>query len=132
MAHTTIIGHLGKDPELHQSTTGTIYTRLSLAWSERYKDRTGTYIDGPTTWISITVFGRQAENAVDSLRKGHQIIATGNMRTEIWASDHGEQPIVTMIADTISPALFTQVVDIHRDDHDKPPTTPDDTDTPPF
>lgn len=127
MAHTTIIGALGKDPELAESASGATYTRLSVAWSERYKDRTGDYITGPTTWVSVTVFDRQAHNVAASLTKGQQVIVTGDMRTELWSSDQGEQAVVTMMAQTVSPALFYQVATVTKDNDTSQPTTDDDT-----
>lgn len=120
MAHTTLIGNLGKDPELKQSQDGsTTYCRLSVAWTERFKDRTGQWVDGPTTWISVTVFGRQAQNVAASLRTGMMIICSGDLKTELWSSDQGEQAKVTMRADIVAPALFSQVVQVAKDDQNQ-------------
>lgn len=116
MAHTVIVGNLGKDPELKESQSGKKYARLSVAWSERHKDRTGDYVDGPTTWVSVTVFGRQAENVVSSLGKGMMVVCSGDMRTELWSSDQGEKPAVAMTATIVAPALFSQVVTVSKDE----------------
>lgn len=116
MAHTTIIGRLGKDPELHTARDGgTVYARMSVAWSERFKDRAGDWVDGPTTWVSVTVFGRQAENVAASLDTGMLVVCTGDMRTELWASDDGEKPAVTMRANVVAAALHNQVVQVQKD-----------------
>lgn len=124
MAHTTIVGTLGKGPSLQESQNGTLYTRLNVAWKEKYKDRTGDYVDGPTTWISVTVFGRQAQNVAASLTTGQQIVITGDMRTELWSSDQGEQAAVTINADIVSPTLFFQVAQVTKDDAGDPLDSP--------
>lgn len=125
MAHTVIVGNLGKDPELKESQSGKKYARLSVAWSERYKDRSGDYVDGPTTWVSVTVFGRQAENVVSSLGKGMMVVCSGDMRTELWSSDQGEKPAVAMTATIVAPALFSQVVTVSKDEQrQQPPAAP--------
>lgn len=116
MAHTTITGTLGKDPQLHEPDNGaTPYARLRLAWSERHKDKTGTWTDGPTTWISVTVFGRQAHNVAATLRKGMHVVCTGQLRTETWSSDQGEQDVVTLTAEIVAPTLFFQVAQVDKD-----------------
>lgn len=121
MAYAVIVGNLGKTPKLETAQSGKKYTRLSVAWSERYKDRAGEWVDGPTTWVSVTVFGRQAENTVASLDKGMMVVAAGDMKTEIWSSDQGEKPVVVMTASVVAPALFTQVATIAKDDQRSTP-----------
>ncbi|WP_258174601.1 single-stranded DNA-binding protein, partial [Corynebacterium diphtheriae] len=66
--HTTIGGNLGNDPDLKQSQNGgNSYAKFSVSCSERQKDATGQYFDGPTVWIQCTAFGRMAENLANSL-----------------------------------------------------------------
>jgi len=49
MAQISIIGTLGKDPEVeHGQNDGKAYTRLSLAWSESAKGQGGRWVDDPT------------------------------------------------------------------------------------
>lgn len=115
MAHTTLIGRLGKDPKLQQSQSGNTYTHLSVAWTERFKDKAGQWVDGPTTWISVTVFGRQAENVCNSLATGMLVLCVGDLKTEIWSSDRGEQAKVTMLAEHVAPSLLNQVAQVSKD-----------------
>jgi len=37
-----LLGHVGKDPEIRSTSGGTTTANLSLATSERYKDRSGS------------------------------------------------------------------------------------------
>lgn len=104
MTYVTLEGNAGKQPELKTSKTGKSYCRFSIAWSERQK--TGDqWIDGPTVWVSVTCFGRVAENAAATITKGTRVIVSGNLKPELWSSNHGEETVFTLTADKIGPAL---------------------------
>lgn len=95
MATTTLVGNLTADPELKTTNDGTEYARFSLAWNERQKAG-DDWIDGPTTFIRCTVWGRLAKHTANNLSKGTRVLVTGDMRAEEWASDKGPQTDVTM------------------------------------
>lgn len=114
MAQATITGNLGKQPELRHTQQGKPWTTLSIAWSERQKDRTGNWVDGPTVWVSVRVFGRQAENICDSLTKGQQVVCTGRLAPELWSSDRGEETVMTMNADVVAPSMVFQTAQVAR------------------
>lgn len=104
MAYVTLEGNAGKQPELKTSQNGKSYCRFSIAWSERQK--TGDqWIDGPTVWVSVTCFGRVAENAASTIGKGTRVVVAGNLKPELWSSNHGEETVFTMTADHVGPAL---------------------------
>lgn len=115
MAQISFNGRIGKDPELKQSQAGKEYARLSVAWQERQKDRSGQWADGPTQWVSVTVFGRQAGNVVASLHKGDHVSVSGRIQPESWSSDRGEETVLTVAADTVAPTLFFQQAQVGKD-----------------
>lgn len=95
MATTTLVGNLTADPELKTTQDGTDVARFSLAWSERQK--TGDdWIDGPTTFVRCSVWGRMATHVANNLTKGTRVLVAGDMRAEEWASDQGPRVDVTM------------------------------------
>lgn len=123
MANATIVGTLGKDPKLSTTKNGKSMARFSIAWSERNRDANGEFHDGPTVWVSVTVFGRQAENAGQSLAKGMRVIVSGNLKAELWSSDRGEETVFTMMADHVGPDLTfatAQVVKNERGNFQQP------------
>lgn len=106
MAFSVITGSLGKDPELKSSRDGnTQFLKFSMAWSERQRQQDGSYHDGPTVWVQVTVFGRQAQNLSQTLQKGDRVVATGKLAPESWSSQQGEQTVFAMVADTVAPEL---------------------------
>lgn len=114
MAYTTITGNIGKEPELKYAQSGKAWLPLSVAWSERVKDNQGNWENGPTVWVSVRLFGKQAEHAAQSLHKGLMVTCTGQLKPETWHSDQGEQTVFTMTADSVAPALFNQVAHVEK------------------
>lgn len=106
MAFSVITGSLGKDPELKSSRDGnTQFLKFGMAWSERQRQQDGSYHDGPTVWVQVTVFGRQAQNLAQTLQKGDRVVASGKLSPESWSSQQGEQTVFVMVADTVAPEL---------------------------
>ena len=115
MATINITGTLGKDPELqHGQNTGKSFARFSLAWSERSKDKTGQWVDGPTQWLQCTAFGRVAENLAASLHKGDRVNVTGRIKPESWSSQQGEQTVLSVQVDTVGPDLTFASVQVQK------------------
>lgn len=114
MATISITGTLGKDPEGKTSNAGKPFARFSLAWSESSKDQQGSWQDGPTQWVQVTCFGRVAQNLVASLHKGDRVNVTGRIKPESWSSQQGEQTVLALTADSVSPDLTFASVQVQK------------------
>ena len=114
MAHAVITGNVGKDIQLKQSQQGKPWCTVSIGWSERVKDANGQWENGPTVWVSARVFGAQAEHVAQSISKGMKVVAAGDLRPETWSGQNGEETVITMMADSITPALFNQVAQVTK------------------
>jgi single-strand DNA-binding protein len=80
---TLLIGNVGKDPEVKNTTGGTLIATLSLATSERYKDKTGNMVDN-TEWHNLVAFDRTAEIIRDYVKKGSKLHIEGRNKTRTW------------------------------------------------
>lgn len=69
-----LIGHVGKDPEIHGSVTN-----FSIATSMKGKDGVEH-----TEWHKCASFNRAAEVAAQYLKKGSQVFIEGSLRTRKW------------------------------------------------
>ena len=77
--HITLVGNLGRDPELRYTPAGQPVTDLSVATKEVWKDQAGEKKDR-TTWWKVSVWGKQAENCNQFLTKGSRVLVEGTMR----------------------------------------------------
>jgi single-strand DNA-binding protein len=78
--HVELIGFLGQDPELKSSTNGRAFTRLSVATTERWKDKEGEY-QTRTEWHTVFCWGKRAEAAARLLKKGSHVLVEGQLRS---------------------------------------------------
>jgi single-strand DNA-binding protein len=79
----TIVGNLGRDPELRYTPQGKAVCSFSMATNEKRRDKSGEMQD-VTTWFRITLWGSQAENANKYLAKGRAVYIEGRLRVEDW------------------------------------------------
>lgn len=89
----TIVGYLGRDPEMRFTPQGTAVCNFSVATTERRKDRNGEFQD-VTTWFRITTFGKQAETANQYLTKGKQVYVEGRLRQDEYTDREGQKRTV--------------------------------------
>lgn len=86
----TLVGNLGRDPELRYTPQGTPVCSFTMATNERRKDKSGEQQD-MTTWFRVTLWGRQAEAASQYLTKGRPVYIEGRLRVEEWTDRDGKQ-----------------------------------------
>ncbi len=84
----TIIGNLGRDPELRYTPQGDAVCDFSVAVGDRKRDKAGEWQD-ITTWFKVTFWRKQAENASKYLTKGRQVYVEGRLQIEEWTDRDG-------------------------------------------
>ena len=77
----TVIGRLGRDPEMRYMPNGDPVTSFSLATDRSYKDKSGAQVK-ETTWFRVSVFGAQAENVNKFVSKGKMVLVEGRLRVD--------------------------------------------------
>ena len=85
----TIVGNLGRDPELRYTAQGTPVCTFSIATNERRKDRNGEMQDH-TTWFRVTMWNRMAETASQYLQKGKSVYIEGRLRVDEYTDRDGK------------------------------------------
>lgn len=85
----TIRGNVARDPEKGDTRNG-IWVRFSVGVTARVRDADG-YVDRPTQWFEVRVYGTQAEHVMRSVRKGTALLVRGELRTDVWQTDAGEE-----------------------------------------
>ena len=96
-----LIGNVGKEPEIRHLESGISVATITLATSERYKDRSGEQKE-ITEWHTINAWRQLADLAQAYIHKGTQIYVEGRIRSRSWDDQNGQKHYVTEIqADTI-------------------------------
>ncbi len=91
-----LIGNLGKDPEVRYMPSGDAVANLSLATTEKWKDKTGEAQE-LTEWHRVAFFGRQAEVCGEYLRKGASVYVEGRLQTRKYTDKEGVERFITEI-----------------------------------
>jgi single-strand DNA-binding protein len=91
-----IIGNLGRDPETRYLPSGDAVTNVSIATSEKWKDKAGE-MQEHTEWHRVAFFGKLAEIAGEYLKKGSPVYVEGRIRTRKWQDKDGQDKYSTEI-----------------------------------
>ena len=91
----TLVGNLGRDPELRYLQNGTPVTNLSVATNNTYNNQQGEQVK-ETTWFRVSVFGKQAESCSQYLTKGKSVLVEGRLKPDpttggpkMWTGNDG-------------------------------------------
>jgi single-strand DNA-binding protein len=78
-----LLGNVGKDPEVKFLPSGLPVANLTLATSDRFKDKAGEWQDR-TEWHNLTAYQRVAEIIRDYVKKGNKLYVEGRIQTRSW------------------------------------------------
>jgi single-strand DNA-binding protein len=78
-----LIGNLTRDPELRHTPKGTAVAELGLAINRVWRDEQGQKQE-ETTFVDVTLWGRQAELAQQYLTKGRPVYIEGRLSLDTW------------------------------------------------
>ncbi|UCG97004.1 MAG: single-stranded DNA-binding protein [Burkholderiales bacterium] len=92
-----LIGNLGRDPETRYSPDGAAVTNVTIATSDRWKDKGSGEMREATEWHRVVFFGRLAEIAGEYLKKGRPVYVEGKLRTRKWTDKDGNDRYTTEI-----------------------------------
>ena len=81
-----LIGNVGKDPEIKTFASGNKVAQITLATTERYKDRNGEQKE-ETEWHSVQAFGKLADVVERFVHKGSLLYLDGKIRTRSYEAD---------------------------------------------
>lgn len=91
----TLIGNLGKDPEIRALENGVNRANFTLATNENYKDRNGNW-QKSTEWHEIIMWRSMAERA-KILKKGMLVYVEGKLTHRKWVDKEGRDHYTTEI-----------------------------------
>jgi single-strand DNA-binding protein len=88
----TLLGNLGRDPEIRTREDGRKMANLSLATSESWKDRETGQRRERTDWHQVVVYSEPLANLAETaLRKGSRVYVEGQLLNRKWKDQKGEE-----------------------------------------
>jgi single-strand DNA-binding protein len=99
---TTIVGNVVADPELRFTPSNAAVVSFRVAAGERKKDDQGNWVDGDTTFLSVSAWRQLAENVADQVKKGTGVIVTGRLKQRSYDKADGTKvTVVELEADEV-------------------------------
>lgn len=95
----TLIGNVGKDPEIRTTQDGKEIASITLATSESWKDKMSGERKEKTEWHRIVVFADGLVNIIKNyVKKGSKLYIEGSLQTRKWVDNSGVERYTTEIA----------------------------------
>jgi len=79
----TLTGWVGSEV-VHRETPGGTVANLRVGSTPRVRRKSGDWVDGPTSWFSVTCWRALADHVRDSVRKGDPVLVQGRLRVDVW------------------------------------------------
>lgn len=93
-----LIGNLGNDPEIRNTSDGRKIANFSIATSEKWKDKITGDIKEKTEWHKVVVFNEVlVENIKNYIKKGSKIYVEGKLQTRKWLDQAGHEKYTTEV-----------------------------------
>ncbi len=92
-----IVGNLGRDPETRSFPDGGQICNVTVATTDKWKDKQSGEMREATEWHRVVFNGRLAEIAAQYLRKGSQVYIEGGLRTRKWTDQAGVEKYSTEV-----------------------------------
>ncbi|WP_343564997.1 single-stranded DNA-binding protein [Sphingobacterium sp.] len=91
-----LIGHLGNDPVIKTTSTGTIYSVLRLATNDLFKNKAGEWVE-EVQWHTLVVWGKQNNTIEKKCSRGTKLMVEGKLTYRNYETADGEKRYITEI-----------------------------------
>jgi single-strand DNA-binding protein len=95
-ALVTFQGWVGNDV-LHRETAQGNVANFRVGTTPRIRKRNGDWVDGSTSWFSVTCWRSLADHVRDSVRKGEPVLVHGRLRTDVWQREDGQSSVTYVV-----------------------------------
>lgn len=92
-----LIGNLGEDPEIRNTQSGDPVANMSIATSDKWRDKHTGERRERTEWHRVIMFGPLADIADRYLRKGSKVYVEGQLQTRKWQDRDGNDRYTTEV-----------------------------------
>ena len=92
-----IVGNLGRDPEMRTFPSGDRVANVTIATTDKWKDKNSGEMKEATEWHRVVFNGRLAEIAGEYLKKGRPVYVEGRLKTRKWQDKEGKDVYTTEV-----------------------------------
>ncbi len=93
-----LVGNLGRDPEVRTMQNGGKVCNLSVATSERWRDKNSGEMQEKTEWHRVVVFDEKIADVCERyLKKGSTVFLEGQLQTRKWTDQSGQEKYSTEV-----------------------------------
>ena len=92
----TLIGHLGKTPEVKVIREKLKVSQISIATTEMYRDKDGQ-VKTQTDWHNLVLWDKLADMAEKYLRKGSLVYIEGKLKARQYEDKEGQRKYVSEV-----------------------------------
>ncbi len=93
-----LVGNLGRDPEVRTMQNGGKVCNLSVATSERWRDRNSGEMQERTEWHRVVIFDEKLVDVAERyLQKGRKVFLEGQLQTRKWTEQSGQERYTTEV-----------------------------------
>ena len=93
----TILGNVGKDPEVRYNPSGAAWVTLSIATTRSWKDKESGEKREEVEWHRVVFNDRLAEIVGEYVKKGRPLYVEGRLKTRKWQDKEGRDTYTTEI-----------------------------------
>lgn len=103
----TLIGNLGRDPEIRMTQNGNKIANLAIATSESWKDKQSGEQKEKTEWHNVVIFDEVLAGVAEKyLTKGRKVYLEGSLQTRKWEKDGVDRYTTEVVLQRFSSTLI--------------------------
>ena len=93
-----LVGNLGRDPEVRTMQNGGKVCNMSVATSERWRDKSSGEMNEKTEWHRVVIFDEKLVDVAERfLQKGRKVYLEGQLQTRKWTDQSGVEKYSTEV-----------------------------------
>jgi len=93
-----LVGNVGGDPDIRNTSDGREIANFSLATTESWKDKNSGEKKDKTEWHRVVIFSQGLVNIVKNyVKKGSKLYIEGQLQTRKWTDNNGVEKFTTEV-----------------------------------
>ena len=114
-AQVSLTGYVATQPKYRTVGNGAGVVSMRVAWTTRYIDRgTGEWVDGNTSYVTVSCWRKLADNVALCLRKGDPVVVKGRLSVRPYEKDGIPRTEVDVDASSVGHDLSRGVASFQR------------------